>query len=158
MAICASQMLLADCSETARAEYPDGVVRLLGVRTGHQVTWPLSPNWSGELHRAFLEPRQEIVLLDVRGATPADAYAMTIDQSGGVRTYPAGWTALGWTTLDYFLLQREDAAGVTLAVGDASSGEVYGLYPENELREVLLEKVEQQRAAAARGGSADTRR
>jgi len=151
-------VLLADCSETARAEYPDGVVRLVGVRTGHQVIWPLPPNWNGELHRAFLEPRQEIVLLDVRGATPADAFAMTIDQSGSVRTYPAGWTALGWTTLDYFLLQREEADGVTFAVGDARRGEVYGLYPENELREVLVEKIEQQRAAAARGGAADTGR
>ncbi len=152
------QVLLADCSETARAEYPDGVVRLVGVRTGHQVTWPLPPNWGGELHRAFLEPRQEIVLLDIRGATPADAYAMTIDQSGGVRTYPAGWTPLGWTTLDYFLLQREDTADVTFAAGDARSGEVHGLYPENELREVLREKIERQRAEAARGGPANAGR
>jgi len=151
------QVLFGDCSAQTVAELGGGVIRLVGTRTGNMVTWPLPAGWQGRLNRVHLSQRQRTVLLDVRGATPEDNYAMTLDLDGNTRVYPTGWTALGWTTLDYFLLQREHDDTVSFAVGDVRNGETYDLFPDNELREVLeqrrLEQQQQQAAeAAGRGG------
>jgi hypothetical protein len=74
---------------------------------------------------------------------------MTLDLDGNVRDYPAGWTPLGWTTLDYFLLQREQDDAVTFAVGDARKGELYDLFPRNQLREVLERRLEHEALTGA---------
>jgi len=152
------QVLFGDCSVPTRAELGEGAIRLVGVRTGNVVTWPLPPGWRGRLNRIHLSQRQRTALLDIRGATPAESYAMTIDLDGGAHVYPTGWVALGWTSPDYFVLQREEHDAVTFAVGDARNGEIYDLFPNNELRAVLEQRrLEQQRqqeagAATARGG------
>jgi hypothetical protein len=152
------QVLFGDCSAQSRAEFENGVIRLIGTRTGNMITWPLPPGWRGRLNRVHLAQGQRIVLLDVRGTTLDDNYAMTLDLDNNTHIYPAGWTPLGWTTVDFFLLQREHDDTVSFAVGDARNGEIYDLFPDNELRGVLeqrrLEQQRQQQAAgaAARGG------
>ncbi|MGD8328661.1 MAG: ABC transporter permease subunit [Acidobacteriota bacterium] len=149
------QVLFGDCSAQTRAELGSGVIRLVGTRTGNMITWPLPAGWGGQLHRIHLAQRQRTVLLDVRGATPADNYAMTLELDGTTHIYPDGWTPLGWTTLDFFLLQREHDDTVSFAVGDARTGEIYNLFPDNELREVLEQRrLEQQREQQAAGAAA----
>lgn len=140
------QVLLGDCSAQTRAELGTGVVRLVGVRSGDVVTWPLPPDGHGTVNRIWLSQRQDTVLVDMRGATSADSYAVTLDLDGNTRIYPDGWIPLGWTTPDYFLLQREQNGAVTFAVGDARNGEIYDLFPENELREVLEQRRLEQQA------------
>ena len=147
-------ILFGDCSETARAEFPGGVIRLVGIRTGHEITWPLPEAWEGDLHRMFVDPLFEVVMLDIRGATPADSYVMTISLDGTARTFPAGWEALGWTSLDFFMVKREHEAGVEFAAIDVRDGGQYDIYPENELREVLLERLEEQRREIERARAA----
>lgn len=152
------QLLFGDCSVEAREEFGAGAIRLVGLRTGNLVNWSLPSTLEGTVHRAYVGQRQQKVLLDLRGATPADVYALLIDLDGTAQAYPRGWAPLGWTTLDYFLLQRDTADGVTFAVGDVRDGEMYGLFPENELRAVLLESLEQQRQEDARAGGANAGR
>jgi len=152
------QLLFGDCSVAAREEFGSGVLRLVGLRTGNVENWPLPATFAGTVHRAYAGQRPEQVLLDVRGASPADAYALLLDLDGTVHTYPSGWTPLGWTALNYFLLQRDAADGVTFAVGDARNGELYELFPNNDLRQVLLERMEQQRLEEARAGGAEAGR
>jgi len=153
-----SQLLFGDCSLEARQEFGTGAIRMVGLRTGNLVSWPLPAMPEGMFHRAYPAQRPQQVLLDVRGASPAAAYALLLDLDGTVRTYPSGWVPLGWTSLDFFLLQRDTADGVTFAVGDARSGEVYGLFPDNQLRAVLLERLEQAAAEEARSGGANAGR
>jgi hypothetical protein len=152
------QVLFGDCSAAARRELAAGVVRLVGARSGNVVYWPLPTGWRGRIHRIHLSPDQRTVLLDVRSDGTTDDHAITLALNGEVRTYPASWTPLGWTSFDYFLLQREHNGAVTFAVGDARDGQIYDLFPNNELRELLEQRRLEQEALAGAANLAPAQR
>jgi hypothetical protein len=131
------QLLFGDCTEQAHAEALDafgqttstGLIRLRGLETGDERTWPLPADWEGSIARVFLDRAQQKVLLDIRTTTPTTSYAMVIDQAGATLTFPQGWIPLGWIDHEWFLLKKEESGSAFLARAAASSGEVRGLYP-----------------------------
>ena len=140
------QTIFGDCSESARAEFPAGAIRLVGSRGDFDADWPLPEGWSGDINRIHLNGARDVVLLDIRGDSPIDNYALTLSLDGTVRIYDKGWTALGWNRFqNIIVLQYDDGETAEFAIGDEETGNVYRLFPDNEWR-----RVAEQRAAELR--------